>query len=138
MSVEQNIAVVQSIYDAFNSHDIEKLLGTLADDFTLVDVPTGQTFYGPEGFMQWVQPFAVAAPDSTTEVTNIIASGEAVFTEHTGRGTHTGPLVTPTGAIAPTQRPFELKFAEVFQVRNGKIAAMRAYWDTGTLVRQLS
>lgn len=138
MSVEENVAVVQSIYDAFNSHDTEKLLGTLADDFTLVDVPTGQTFHGPAGFMQWVQPFAIAAPDSTTAVTNVIASGDAVFTEHTGSGTHTGPLVTPAGEIAPTQRRFELKFAEVFEVRGGKITAMRAYWDMGTLVRQLT
>lgn len=138
MSVEANVAVVQSIYAAFNSGDVDALLAALAPDFTLVDMPTGQTYHGPAGFMQWVQPFAVAAPDSKTEVTNVIASGDSVFTEHTGRGTHTGPLAIPAGELPPTQRPFELKFAEVFVVREGKIAAMRAYWDIHTLVRQLS
>lgn len=138
MSVERNIAAVQSIYTAFNRGDIAALFAALAPDFTLVDVPTGQTYHGPEGFMQWVRPFAMAAPDSKTEVTNIIASGDSVFTEHTGRGTHTGPFVTPAGEIAPTQRRFELKFGEVFQLRDGMIAVMRAYYDPGTLIRQLS
>jgi steroid delta-isomerase-like uncharacterized protein len=138
MSVEENVAVVQSIYEAFNSGNIEALFAALAPDFTLIDVPTGQTFHGPEGFMQWVQPFAVAAPDSQTEVTNVIASGDSVFTEHTGRGTHTGPFATPAGEIAPTQRRFELKFGEIFELKDGKIAVMRAYYDPGTLIRQLT
>lgn len=138
MPTEQNIAVVQSIYEGFNARDMEKLFAALAADFTLIDMPSGQTFHGAEGFMAWVQPFAVAAPDSMTEITNVIASGDWVFTEHTGTGTHTGPLATPMGEIAPTQRPFALKFGEVFQLRDGKIVLMRAYWDVGSLVRQLS
>ena len=44
----------------------------------------------------------------------------------------------PAGDLPATQRPFELKFAEVFQLRDGKIALMRAYWDINTLIRQLS
>ena len=138
MSVEQNIAVVQSIYDGFNSRDMEKLTAALAPDFELVDMPSGQAFHGAEGFMQWVQPFAIAAPDSLTEVTNVIASGDWVFTEHTGRGTHTGLLATPAGEIAPTQRRFALQFGEVYQLRDGKIVLMRAYWDAHSLIRQLS
>ena len=138
MTVEENVAVVRSIYEAFNAGDINALFAALAPDFTLEDVPTGQTYHGADGFMQWAQPFAAAAPDSQTEVTHIIAQGNWVFTEHTGRGTHTGTFHLPTGDLPSTQRPFALKFGEVFQVRGGKITAMRAYWDVQTLIRQLS
>ncbi len=138
MTVEGNVAVVRSIYEAFNAGDINALFAALAPDFTLVDIPTGQTYHGADGFMQWVQPFAAAAPDSQTEVTHIIAEGDWVFTEHTGRGTHTGTLSLPTGDLPPTQRPFALQFGEVFHVRDGKIARMRAYWDLQSLIRQLS
>jgi steroid delta-isomerase-like uncharacterized protein len=131
------VAVVRSIYEAFNTRNMEMLAAALAPDFTLTDIPTGQTFTGAEGFMAWVQPFAVAAPDSMTEITHVIADGDWVFTEHTGRGTHTGPLGTPAGEIAPTGHPFALLFAEVFHVRDGKIDLMRAYYDFGSLLRQV-
>jgi steroid delta-isomerase-like uncharacterized protein len=137
MADTDNVAVVRSVYEGFNARDMDKLFAALAPDFTLVDVPTGQTFTGAEGFMAWVQPFAVLAPDSMTEITHVIADGEWVFTEHTGRGTHTGPLVTPAGEIAPTGRSFALLFAEVFHLRDGKIDLMRAYYDFGSLLRQL-
>jgi steroid delta-isomerase-like uncharacterized protein len=137
MTDTENVAVVRSIYEAFNSRDMDTLFAALAPDFSLLDVPSGQTFTGAEGFMAWVQPFAVSAPDSMTEVTHLIADGDWVFTEHTGRGTHTGPLATATGEIAPTGRSFALYFAEVFHVRDGKVDQMRAYYDFGSLVRQL-
>src|SRR3954462_12142980 len=127
MSVEENIAVVRSIYDAFNARDIEKVFAALSPDLELNDVTTGQTFHGPEGFMQWVQPFAAASPETTATVTHIIASGDWVFTEHTGGGPQVAPLVTPAGEIPVMDRPLELKFAEVFQLRDGKIALLRAY-----------
>jgi steroid delta-isomerase-like uncharacterized protein len=128
MSVEQNIAVVRAIYDAFNTRDIDKVFSLLSPDLVLEDVTTGQAFRGPEGFMQWVQPFATASPETTANLTHIIASGEWVFTEHTGGGPHVAPLVTPAGEIPVTGRPLEIKFAEVFQVQDGKIILLRAYW----------
>lgn len=39
--------------------------------------------------------------------------------------------------IAPTRKQLELKFAEVFEMRDGKVKTMRAYWDTVALMRQL-
>jgi predicted ester cyclase len=63
--------------------------------------------------------------------------GMAVATEHTGRGTHTGPFPTHEGEIPPTGRSVEVRFGEFFQLRDGKICLMRAYWDSATFFRQL-
>src|SRR5215472_17676966 len=100
MSVQEDIAVVQSLYAAFNARDMGRALAALTDDFMLEDVPQSRTFHGKEGFIQWVTPFATAVPDAQTEVTRVIAAGEWIVTEHTGRGTYLGPLMTPNGEIA--------------------------------------
>lgn len=137
MSTQENADVVRSVYERFNAGDLDAAAATAADDFELLDVALGQTFRGPEGFRHWLEPWLAAVPDAHTEVTNLIAAGDWVVTEHTGRGTHSAPLLSPAGEIPPTGRRIELRFAEVFQMREGKIARLRAYWDTATLLRQL-
>jgi hypothetical protein len=60
-----------------------------------------------------------------------------VASEHIGRGTHTGPFVTPAGAVRATGRPVELRIGEIYEVRGGKITKVYAYYDSATLMRQL-
>ena len=135
-----NAAIVRDLYDAFNDHDLDRAAAMVSEDFELVDFAAdGQAFRGPEGFRQWHQIFLTAVPDAKAEVTNVVAAGEGgwVFTEHIGRGTHTGPLVGPSGTIPPTGRKIELPIGELFRVENGKIALIHAYYDGATMMRQL-
>jgi SnoaL-like polyketide cyclase len=60
-----------------------------------------------------------------------------VATEHIGRGTHTGPLVTPAGTIPATGRPVELRLAELYEVQEDRIKRLNAYYDSASLMRQL-
>lgn len=39
--------------------------------------------------------------------------------------------------VHATGKTVQLRFAEVFEMRDGKIKTMRTYWDTDTLMRQL-
>ena len=133
-------AIVHDLYDAFNDHDLDRAAAMVSEDFELVDFAAeGQTFRGPQGLRQWLQIFLTAAPDAKVEVTNVVGGGEGgwVFTEHTGRGTHTGPLVGPSGTIPPTGRRIELPIGELVRVENGKITLIHAYYDGATLMRQL-
>ncbi len=134
-----NAAIVRDLYDAFNDHDLDRGVALVSEDFELVDFAAeGQAFRGPEGLRQWLQIFLTAAPDAKVEVTNVVGAGEGwVFTEHTGRGTHTGPLVGPAGTIPPTGRRIELPIGELVRVENGKITLIRAYYDGATMMRQL-
>jgi steroid delta-isomerase-like uncharacterized protein len=137
MSLEDNIATVRAVYDGFNTGNVPLLLDLVTDDFELVDVALGMSWHGKQGWGEWLQNWASSMPDATTRLDTITAQADRVVTEHTGRGTHTGPLNTPAGIIQPTGKHVELRFAEVFELRNGKITTMRAYWDTATLMRQL-
>ena len=57
--------------------------------------------------------------------------------EFTARATHTGTLTIPSGSIPATGRRVDLKFSESYDLVNGKIAKLRSYWDTGSLMAQL-
>ncbi len=132
-----SIEIVQALYDRFNERDLEGMAETVTEDFVLEDLALGLRFEGREGLMQWLDGFLTAMPDSSTEVTRVVDGGEWIATEHTGRGTHTGPLVTPAGEIPATGRSVELLFGEFFGIRDGRISHLRAYWDSASLLRQL-
>jgi steroid delta-isomerase-like uncharacterized protein len=134
----ENERIVRAVYDDFNTRNISGLAALFGDDCETVDMTTGERYRGFEGFMSWVKPFADAMPDSTATPVRYIVQGDWVATEHVGRGTHTGPLVTPSGTIPATNRAVELHFGEFFQIRDGKIVRFHAYWDLGSLLRQLS
>jgi predicted ester cyclase len=70
-------------------------------------------------------------------IDNLIASGDVVVVEFTGRGTHTGPLVTSMGEIPATGRSLTLKLCDVVEFKDGKVASQRTYFDTGSMMAQL-
>jgi len=137
MSKLDNASVIKALFDTFNKGDLAGAASLVTQDFELVDVAAGYTFHGSDGLLQWLQGFLTAGPDAKAEIFNTIVEGDWVATEHVGRFTHTGPLITPGGEIAPTGRRVELKFAEIYQMKDGKIRQLRAYYDVATMMRQL-
>jgi steroid delta-isomerase-like uncharacterized protein len=138
MTTEDQVAVIRTLFDAFNARDFDRCAALVTADFELIDVAAGLTLHGPAGLLQWFQGFVSAGPDARAEPFNLIAAGDWVASEHIGRFTHTGPLPTPTGEIPPTGRRVELQFAEVYQLKDGKLALLRAYYDVATMLRQLA
>jgi steroid delta-isomerase-like uncharacterized protein len=135
--LDDNTAVVRSLFDAFNDGDIARAAATVTDDFQLVDVAAGRTFRGTDGCRQWLEMFRTALPDASTEIVNLVDDGDRVASEHIGRGTHTGPFVTPAGTIPPTGHKVELRIGEFYELREGKIAQLSAYYDSAAMMRQL-
>ncbi len=132
-----NASIVRTTYDAFNDRDLERGGAAIASDAELVDVPSGTIFRGPEGYKQSMQGWLTAFPDGRIEITNLVAAGDTVVVEFTGRGTHTGPLVGPAGEIPPTGKAGQMALCDVVRVKDGKIVALRSYYDIATLLGQL-
>jgi steroid delta-isomerase-like uncharacterized protein len=137
MSTEDQVAVIRTLFDAFNARDFDRCVALVTEDFELVDVATGLTFHGAGGLLQWFQGFLTAFPDARAEPFNIMVAGDWAASEHIGRGTHTGPLHSPAGELPPTGRRAEIQIAEVYQIKDGKLALLRAYYDVATNLRQL-
>ena len=126
-------AIVRQLYDAFNAKDLKRIKALAQPDARTTNVPFGAKASYGEDAERWMKAF----PDGRCEVTNIIAQGDCVIAEFTGRGTHTGPLQGPTGEIAATGRKAELQCIEVFRFRGGKISESKLYFDSATLMTQL-
>jgi len=132
-----NAEAIRSIYENFSRGDLDSILAILAPDLELIDLGIGMSFHGPAGFLQWLEPWEKGAPDGKAYLRTLIADGDSVATEHTHRGTHTGPFNTPMGTIPASNRHMEVKFAEIFTLRDGKIIGWIVYWDLVTFLRQL-
>lgn len=130
--------VARQHYDLYNAREFDRAADSLiAPDAEWVNMSTGQTFRGPDGYRQFVGGWSGAFPGSRIEDLRISGSDDIVVAEFRGRGEHAGPLPTPAGVLPPTGRSIDVRFCEVIEVRDGQITRARLYFDSATLMRQL-
>lgn len=132
-----NTTLARSLYEGWNERDFDQLAEAMAPDGEISVVGTGDVFKGPEGSRRYNKMWADGFPDGVITVDNIIGSGDQVVVEFTGRGTHTGTLVTSMGSIPATGRSLTLKLCDVTEFREGKVKSQRNYFDSGSLMAQL-
>ena len=133
-----NESIARALYgELFNKRDYDTSVAHVTDDFVVVSIPTGTTLRGKEGYRQFLSTWGTAFPDSTVKVNRLIDNGENIAVEFTGKGTHSGPLVTPMGVIPPSGKPVETSFCDVLSFRGGKLATVRSYFDVASLLRQI-
>jgi ketosteroid isomerase-like protein len=127
--VARNMAV-------FNAKDIDKLLDNQCPEVEYV-LPGGITFRGRDHVKQYVQTFWSAFPDGRLSRIGQVATESEAATEALFTGTHTGPLVTPGGSIAPTGRQVTLRQVFVHRIEGGRIASEHVYVDQLEFLSQL-
>ena len=142
MAAQENVALAWSLFDRYNSRQsdpawLDKGVVAFAADCEVIDVPSGATLRGPDGYKRIVLFFAEGFPDSRTELTNAFATEDQVALETTWRWTNTGPLHLSTEAIPATGRSGELRVCHVLQFRNGKIVSFHTYYDMMTMLDPL-
>lgn len=137
MSAPDSVPLIQGLFETFNTRNLHRSSALVTDDFELVDVGAGLTLRGHEALRQWFEGFLTAGPDARADLKTLVAAGEWAASEHVGSFTHTGPLLSPSGTIPPTGRRVELQVAEVYRIKDGKVALLRAYYDAATLLQQL-
>ena len=118
--------------DAFNSRDWEAQRRHCAPSCTYT-FGDGETQHGPEAIIANGQLFAGAMSDARVDVERAHIAGETVILEMVGTGTHDGDFM----GIAATQRKVRLPVISVVETKNGAIAAVREWVDTGAMLRQL-
>lgn len=95
---EKNKAIVRSLYEGFNTGDVDKVVEESAPDFVNYSAPRGVP-QSREGWKQLLQMFRLAFPDIQFHLEQEIAEGDLVVTQFTGYGTHHGEFmgIPPTG-----------------------------------------
>jgi ketosteroid isomerase-like protein len=127
MSEQQNIGLIQSIYDAFGRGDIAAILEKLTPDVEwTMEGPSAVPFYGkrsgPQGAASFFAAIGTTQTDQKLTIQEWFAQGDRVITF--GRYTAT---VTATGKTA------EGPIAHSFTVRDGKVSRWVGYGDTADM-----
>jgi ketosteroid isomerase-like protein len=128
--------VVTRFYEDFAAGNIEAALAACAEDLEVIDPGMG-TVRGHGRFRTYLETFKRAMPDARAVVEHTVEAADTVAVEGRFTGTHTGPLATDEGDVAPTGLTIDLRFADIARVRDHKIVAYHTYYGPAGLLTQL-
>jgi len=122
---------------AYSEKNWDKARASVTPNYHYDEVATHRAVDGIDKVLDVWKGWAKAFPDSKATFHDAFASGDTVVVELTWKGTHTGPLATPSGEVAPTGKSINLRAVQIQEVKNGKVARTRQYFDMATLMSQL-
>jgi C-1 hydroxylase len=129
MSLEENKAIILSLYEADNKKDLSILDEVISPDFY---DPTFK-LRGAEGYKQFENAFFRGFPDWIETIEDIIAEGDKVWVRFTGTGTHKGEWL----GLAPTGKKMTLKAVQIWRIVDGKVVAKESIGDLLDVFKQL-
>ena len=97
-------------------------------------IATGIVHDGAEAVKGYFRDSRAAFPDQRNELIALRHADDAVIVEFWLRGTHKGPLM----GIEPTGKSFECRMTAFFVFDADKLVCERVYFDTATILRQLT
>jgi steroid delta-isomerase-like uncharacterized protein len=132
MSAAENKAMVRRVFEqALNAGDDAVLDELLAADYINHDMPAPAS--GPEGFKQVIAQFRAAFPDMAVTIEDEFADGDLVGTRGRFTGTHQGDFM----GIPASGMPIDIKYIDLWRVRDGKLAENWVQMDTAGLMQQI-
>lgn len=138
MTTHDNAALAKRLYELFNEGKLEEAADLADPEMRVEVVAFGVELTGRDGFLGFMTGFKTAFPDLTITVLSQVATADRVVSECSWRGSHDGPLGTPSGEVPATGRQVEgARFCEVWHVRDGRITRLVNYQDVTTWLRQL-
>ncbi|MBV9952744.1 MAG: nuclear transport factor 2 family protein [Acidimicrobiia bacterium] len=115
--------VVRRFCDAWGKEDVATIVGFFTDDAVYHNIPIAPVT-GPEQIKATIEGFSAGVESIEFQVDAIAANGPMVLTERVDI------FVFPNGRI-------ELPVMGAFEVRDGKIAAWRDYFDMNQFMSQM-
>src|SRR6476660_6031741 len=126
---EEDVELVRTLYDAFDSKELDGVVALLADDMiteAALGVPWSGTYHGPEGFRRFLEIIDEYV-ELTIETDSVVDTGSAVRQQ--GRSTGYARL---SGTV------FSFDEVHIWHVRDGKIVSFRNYSDIDNQRRVLA
>jgi predicted ester cyclase len=134
------VQVIEQFYAAFNAQDVDgcrAVLDRAAVDGFEYRGPTGALTSPDEILNDVIMPFWRAFPDGVIETVRVVDGGDTAAVEHTYAGTHTGPLVTPSGEVPATGGRLTFDACTVVTVHGTAIRSWHGYYDQMAIAAQL-
>jgi ketosteroid isomerase-like protein len=114
------VEIVRGLLEAFDRGDYEASLAAYAPDVEgdFTHMPDGRIVHGPEGIREEVSRWVSTWLDFQTEWEGIAEAGDTVVV-----------LVRQWGTGRTSGAPMEIRYGQVFTVRDGAVVAMKTYLD---------
>lgn len=129
---EQNLRIVNRLYDAFKRRDISSALDMFTDDAVLHGptpagvLPWGGVYNGRRGVADFFKALGESLEPHQFELRDFITQGNRVAV-----------LGYQKGQAKPTGRSYEIEFVHLWSLRGGRFTEFRVFNDTATLVEAL-
>ena len=124
--------------ECYNAGDFDRVRSLLADDFYEEELATQRRIDGADARVEAARAWKRSFPDEHGTITGVYTSGNTVAIELTWEGTQSGPIATPDGQVPPpSNKRITMKSVEVIEVDDGKLKALRHYFDLMTLLKQI-
>lgn len=129
---------LQDYANAWNTHNVDKVVEFYAEDAELVDAATGQTQRGKEEIRRNVQSFLKAFPDVNGAAATVVESSNKFAAVYHVSGKHSGPWALGGREIPATNKKADYKLGVFIETDgNGKIKREIDIADTATIIQQL-
>ena len=129
-----NLAVYTDIINqAWNSHDIEKVLRFYSPDYIADDVGLASVLRGHAGLREMLQTYWRAFPDLEIAVTDMVIEGSRVVSAWVAAGTHQGTIMN----IPPTGHKVQVRGVSIIDVEDGLIVRGQYIWDLAGMLRHM-
>jgi steroid delta-isomerase-like uncharacterized protein len=123
----------ETINDAWNSHDIEKVLGFYAPECISDDVGQASPLHGREGLRAMLSAYWRAFPDLRFEVTDTVVQDSRLAIAWWAEGTHQGTIMN----IPPTGHKVQVRGISIIDVKDGVVVRGQYIWDLAGMLRHM-
>jgi steroid delta-isomerase-like uncharacterized protein len=122
-----------SITQAWNSHEIERVLSFYSTDYVASDVGQAVLQRGHEGLREMLTAYWRAFPDLQFRITDRVIEGSRAVIVWVAEGTHQGTIMN----IPPTGHPVEVRGVSVIDVQDGLVVRGQYIWDLAGMLRHM-
>ncbi|MEX2158538.1 MAG: limonene-1,2-epoxide hydrolase family protein [Dehalococcoidia bacterium] len=118
-----NVEIVRKFCEAWSKADVPAIISFFADDAVYHNMPINPV-QGKDAIKGMIEQFMTPFERAEFEITYIAAAGDVVLTERIDR------FIGEKSVALPVMGTFE--------IRDGKIAAWRDYFDLGAWTKQMA
>jgi steroid delta-isomerase-like uncharacterized protein len=133
---KKNLGVAKQNMDAFNSRDMKALDATLDDKVVWSEQGIAKDWTSKAEAIKAHQGLIKAFSDVKFATENAWAAGDYVVAQGIMTGTNDG-AAPDMGLPKPTKKPINIRFTQLFKMKDGKIVNSWGYWNSAAMAQQL-
>jgi predicted ester cyclase len=139
LSGEATVAMYEQCWGYFNDRKWDEFKNCYAEDAVGMEAGNPRAYKGKTELIdKSAKAFTEAFPDGKGELQLILVNGKQIAAIALFRGTHTGPLLTPLGELAPTGKKVGYLLAHHIVLNDqNKVQKQWMVFDVPTLMAQL-